>query len=206
MTNTDKSRFRRDRPSNSLSTLVGKLSNRSTFLDAIDQFGLVDGASHLQGSAFEPQDCMFAANNRIRFCGYGGSKWRNEDWFSTGLERLRAVNGEVQFLLPEDNMSDEARSKFAEFTRAYPKVFHVRTFKEEPIFRLVIIDDSDIILSHYRYGQESGDLDNKQGWRVPQLKLSTRTEWSLGKAFLVYFTELWDRSENLDLNAHFDNR
>jgi hypothetical protein len=161
-------------------------------LGALHDFGVVDGSSRLRESLFEPAACMETAENRLRFCGLGGNKWKDEPWFHLGISRLREHAGKVQFLLPRSNVDNEALDVYRALVAQYAPTFQCRLFDDDPIFRLVIVDDRISLLSHYRYRREMDrKKESESGWEKPQLLIRHDAPWSIGHAFLVYFKQMW---------------
>jgi hypothetical protein len=174
-----------------------EISQADNFLDALQTLGVCNGFASLRQVEVTPETCMRNASLRLRFCGYGGSKWRDEPWFIECLRELRGAKGEVQFLLPKETTTSKSITQFRELLTEWSDVLSVRLYSGDPIFRIVIIDDRWTLLSHYRYGQTENDVTNALGWTIPQLLIDNQERLSLGKAFLVYFGQVWLSAEDL---------
>ncbi|MGW1618483.1 hypothetical protein [Streptomyces sp. NPDC002172] len=163
----------------------------------LSMFGVVGGTETLTEELVRPETCMRQAQTSLHFMGYGAGKWRSESWFATELERLSRREGEVRFLISR-NTEERALDSLAELQRAFARTLSVRLMNDRSLFRVVIIDRRQLILSHYGHEVILGNGQNAQGWQSPQLIVENGTEWSLIIPFMILYNEIWAKADPLD--------
>jgi hypothetical protein len=167
------------------------------FLKVLDSFGVINAYEHLELEETKPETCMSLVSKSLDLLGIGGRKWTLEPWFEAKLEWLSHRSGHVRFLVHEQ-MEDipEEMAQYQKLVSAYPKSFSVRLYSTFPVFRLVVIDGSTAIISHYGHDVIDG-ASNLGGWKSPQLICDCGKEWSLGTAFATMFDGMWDSSREV---------
>ncbi|MHB8793254.1 MAG: hypothetical protein ACYC6O_07960 [Thermoleophilia bacterium] len=152
--------------------------------------------------------------NKLEFLGVGASKLSETDEFETALHRCHISGEKVRFLLcnPRDKQlqgaaltADRDREKYEGVVLGSLRRINdlknnrnfnieVRFYKEFPIFRLMFIDDSLCIMSVNVLG--AGD-----GRQLPHIYLSkVKNPSSLYRGMEQYYNEVWDASEEIDLD------
>jgi hypothetical protein len=161
------------------------------------EFGIVEAFPELRVEDVTPEACMKSAADSLWFMGYHGRKWIGEPWFRRHLARLhRHRTADVKFLLAT-GASDSEIETLAALLDDFGGIFEVRISPEPPVFRLVIIDKTHLVLAHYGHEVIDAQGANAAGWSSPQLIVKHGPEWSLIIPFMMLYRRLWDRSTSL---------
>ena len=164
----------------------------------------------LAESHLTPQACIQRTRNRLYFAGVLASKWviepaiRSE--FDELLTRLDRGNGEARFLvinpagnafkrlndLREGNISTESIAPLKLLAERHHSL-EVRLYDNLPAFRIVVIDDDVVSFSPYRLAADAY-LSSGRGWDAPHVVLDPMANFPLAEAFLMVFTETWERA------------
>lgn len=186
--------------------------------------GIIGCTEKLQGTQFEPRKCMKSVNKYLDFMGVGGNKWVDQDdkmeLFLAMLERVKATNGKVRYLLINPNSKSFAQLKklrknkvpsssyykFKELVAKYD-CLEVRLYDDLPSFRLQFVDQEYVAVSRYYIEHELHEKANF-GWKIPHLivraekitniqKGQTEYQLTLYKSFEQLYQYIWEHSEIL---------
>lgn len=178
------------------------IAKSHTLLSILKSFGIQSIYEHLTHPEIMPEACMQRASRSLQLMAFHGDKWLFEPWFEQELHRFHLRQGKVEFLLSE-TIDKKTVDRCKELLAKYHDVFSVRIFSENAIFRLVIMDDSWLLLGHYGYEVIEKDGNNAKGWKSPHLLIEDNKDWS----FLIPFRELfrinWRKAK--DITIAFDN-
>ena len=169
----------------------------------------------LRNSNYAPRDCFSKTSRELDFMGMLGSKWvsdpkiRNE--FISFLDEVEADDGQVRFLLADPSgsgyeqlseMRQESLSNDADHYHRYESLsedydcFEVRLYTQIPTFRMVFLDNGELVVSRYRYRQR--DKETNRAWKViPHLIIDSDEEWTFRDPFRRTFEHIWDNSESI---------
>lgn len=208
-----------------------KIKSREDLLKLYKNVGIDGCTEELQGTRFEPRQCMKDVSKYLDFMGVGGNKWVDQDdkleLFENMLKRVKASNGKVRYLLI-DPRSDGYRKlkelrhnkvpsasykRFKKFVRKY-NCLEVRLYDDLPSFRLQFVDQEYVAVSRY-YIEYELHTKNKFGWKIPHLivraeKLSDiqkgemEYQGTLYKSFEQLYEYIWAHStdiKDVDLNT-----
>lgn len=179
------------------------------------RLGLKSAEDSLRESNYDPKSCMSKTSRKLDFKGMLGSKWVSDpeirNQFTSFLDEVEADNGQVRFLLADPNgagyeqlsdMRQESLSEDADHYHRYVKLneeydcFEVRLYTQIPTFRMVFLDNNELIISRYRYRQIDEELN--RAWDViPHLVINSNEEWSLEEPFRHTFDHIWTISESI---------
>ncbi len=157
--------------------------------------------------------------NKLEFLGIGANKLTREEEFEKALSRCRPDKPVKLLLLnPEDFRLQMAAQRFDRPINEYKNNvigslrrlsdlrnnrkfnIEVRFYSIEPVFRLMFIDDSLCLFSHYELGKGDGS-------ELPQLHITKANIFkpnsdSIYYPLEKYFDELWGKSEQWDFKTH----
>ncbi|MFK0123589.1 hypothetical protein ACIQSP_09785 [Streptomyces nigra] len=163
----------------------------------LSMFGVVGGTETLTEDLVRPEKCMRRAQRSLHFMGFGAGKWRSEPWFREELERISRREGEVRFLIAQV-IDQRALDALATLQTEFPNTLQVRLMEGRSLFRIVIVDRRQLIVSHYGHEVILGNGQNAQGWQSPQLIVEDGAEWSLLTPFMILYNDVWERSVPLN--------
>lgn len=179
------------------------------FVDTLRVTGITDGSPRREGSKYEGDVVLSEIDDHFDFMGVHGSDWLEEDEaLEDMLDRVRAMNGQVRFLVvhPDDedyrhNKPDDREWKwcyegFAELEAAYSDALSVRLYRKVPNFRVAIVDKSEAYVSRYFLnGEDPDDYDNQ-----PMVEMQRDADWNFFESYLKYFDVQWDSGYTVDLS------
>jgi hypothetical protein len=188
-------------------------------LDQFWQMGLV-GADHRIEKGLDYKRSLALCSNSLDFLGVGASKLtRESEEFEGAINRCHRPNRPIRFLLCDpDNeelikMAKQAGRDpneyqttvrnslrtLAVFRLNREKNIEVRFYSELPLFRLMFIDDSLCLASHYVFGEGDGS-------QLPQLHVRRtigyrRDNEALYYPFKLYFERTWEQAVPWDFRS-----
>jgi hypothetical protein len=180
--------------------------------------GLVGADAQIR-SGIDFARALRLVSNSMDFLGVGAAKLTSEAAFEETISRCQRPGKPVRFLLCRP--SNEALTGIAQSADHDPQSYQrkvktslnmiaklrnsrawnieVRFYHEFPIFRLMFIDDSICLASHYVLGKGAGA-------ELPQLHIvrlrGSRDIDSLYYAFSLYFERLWEQAETWDFASY----
>jgi hypothetical protein len=178
--------------------------------------GLV-GADREIKTGIDPRQSLKLCRNSLDFLGIGATKLvRNRVEFENAIERCQRPDQPVRFLLcsPDQERLEQIarnanRSKkeyqdavresltfIAKLRRDRAFNIEVRLYSELPIFRVMFVDDTLCLASHYVFGE--GDGSHLPQLHVRKAARGGREVDSLYYAFRVYFLRAWDAATPLN--------
>jgi hypothetical protein len=187
------------------------------------QVGLIGADRQVEGGV-NYSSSLQLCNDSLDFLGIGASKLvRETREFVDAINRCHRSGRPIRFLLcrpdneqliemarqagrPDGEYQKSVRDSLkvlAELRCGRAKNIEVRFYSRLPLFRLMFIDDSLCLASHYVFGEGDGS-------HLPQLHviksigLKRRDVESLYHPLRTYFEQLWDESERWDPNAILD--
>jgi hypothetical protein len=187
------------------------------------RIGLVGADAQIQ-SGLDFSKALSLVSNSMDFLGIGAAKMTAEvAAFESAIKRCQRPERPVRFLLcrPDyEGLTKMARSASADNDqRSYQKRvqsslaviadlrnkrswnIQVRFYNDFPIFRLMFINESICLASHYVLGKGSGA-------ELPQLHIvrpsGSRDVDSLYYAFHSYFERFWDEAEEWDFQRYLE--
>jgi hypothetical protein len=177
-----------------------------------------NAAARLRGSRVEPSECIDATVSKLWFAGILGGKWVLDpdvlgkfeallDRLDTSEDAEDVVGTPVRLLIINPRSSSFQRLKrqgtvTTEDEASLPVLhrlarehhsFAVKMYDAEPMFRMIIVDDTFVTVSPYL--NLSADFIPEQGWEVPQLVLVPFAQFPLAKSFEALFKDMWKRAE-----------
>ncbi len=183
------------------------------------RIGLV-GADAQIASGLDFRTSLRMVSNSLDFLGIGASKLSAErPAFEAAISRCQRPDRPVRFLLcrpdndrlrqmaqsaDQDEASYQKRVRESLRTIADLRInrawnIEVRFYREFPTFRLMFIDDSICLASHYVLGKGSGA-------QLPQLHIvklrGSRDVHSLYYAFSSYFERFWSEAQPWDFREY----
>lgn len=165
------------------------LEEAGEFSTALLRLGVSDGYAKLRGSEATPEALASVADSELRLMLHHGSKFFTNNVF---LEKIRARRTRVRFLLHED-LREVDREVLAGLVGDASRV-EARTYSSVPDFRLVFVDQSYLVLSHYTSEEEERKAGTEASWEAPQLRIDARLKVSTaGVNYSLYaaFAKLW---------------
>lgn len=179
------------------------------------RLGLKSAEKSLRESNFDPQSCISKSSNELDFMGILGTKWVSDpetrNQFISFLDKVEADDGQVRFLLADpdsegyDHLSDmrqESLSNDADHYYRYKSLseeydcFEVRLYDRIPTFRMVFLDNRELVISRYRYRQRTEETN--RAWKViPHLVIDPEQDWSLEAPFRYTFEHIWSESDSI---------
>lgn len=131
-----------------------------------------------------------------------GLKWLKNKNFVEAAKNLARRGATVRILLSRERM-DEKTHLYKEYTKLINEIsvgehLQIRLYDEKPVFRAIITNGTELILSHYHYkDEEKAD----HGWRTPQLRFEQAGEYSLTGPFNQLFKRIWESGKSLSDNT-----
>jgi hypothetical protein len=199
-------------------TAIGVGSLLFSELDRFWKVGIVKADPTItQGLSYEKSLNLCA--NGLEFLGIGAGKLTTASTFEAAMRRCHRPDRPIRFLLARANsktLEDAAKRKglapsaygatvnkslqiLRELKIEKSLNIEVRMYseKEDPVFRLMFINDSLCLVSYHVFGEGDGS-------QLPQLHLnrssSVRDTQLFYRCFREYFEKLWDRSKEWDFN------
>lgn len=165
--------------------------------------GLRSYTKALSTSKYHPAILMPRIYSGVDFLGHGASKWTDSiKLFDQMLMRIRRQGRDrrARFLLLDprkaDSRQEECNKRLKSLLRmhalseTHPGVLEIRTYNQNPQFRLVFINSESLVIGHYKaYTADSSDS--------PQIEFDSTVDWSFHTPFREYFDELWANSRIL---------
>lgn len=200
-------------PAQDIGTITSARPRTVELLSVLQELGIVDCATRLESSRFEPKVCVQTTKRNLAFMGILASKWVEQGHvrgdFENLVKRIQPHDGRVRFLLIDPgsqsfkrlraqrggSISTGSISTLRTLTRKYSN-FQVRLYDQLPTFRLLFVDEQILALSRYKIDQE-GYFQSQYGWEAPHLVIEASAPWTLYDAFAIYFEEIWNRSKPL---------
>lgn len=213
--------------------LKAELDSRNAMLKLYRNVGIDGCTEELQGTPFEPKQCMKNVNKYLDFMGVGGNKWIDQDdkldLFKDMLKRVKAANGKVRYLLIDPRCDGYRRlkelrqnkvpsSSYRRFKKLVSKFdcLEVHFYDDLPSFRLQFVDQEYVAVSRY-YIEHELHAQKNFGWRIPHLivraerlgdiqKGETEYQGTLYKSFEQLYEYIWTHSadiKDVDLESLF---
>lgn len=183
-----------------------------------EELGIINCAEELKGTDLEPLKCMTSVVHRsLYFMGVGGEKWVKDSQlrkaFENMLRKVKAVNGEVRFLLINpasdaynnlyqlrgESVPYDSYGFFIEFIKQFDNL-KVHLYSHMPSFRMQFVDDNYLAVSRYYFDKTSHDKWGG-GWKIPHLiicneqqefgKQEIKHKGSLFGSFLLAYNSIW---------------
>ncbi len=180
------------------------------------QIGLI-GADTTIATGLSYKDSLRMCHNGLDFLGIGGSKLTELDEFEESIRRCHRESKAVRFLLarPDNQRLQQAakrkgvdpqayRERVEKSLRTIAELKSVKSLnvevrlysnKEEPIFRLMFVNESLCFVSYNVFGEGDGS-------QLPQLHVQRfqreRDTGTFYHPFRRYFDVLWQRSKPWD--------
>jgi hypothetical protein len=173
--------------------------------------GLVGFEKKNESSAYMPSQIFERKNVKsLSVMGNGCSKWTRDVPDSKATPKLKQIRekGPIRFLascpvkLMKDhpNRATKAKSNaesllklldYKEQTRNASYPFEIRTYKHLATLRLIILNDAECIVGHYK---EEAEGDSRE---TPLLIFDCKDddEWGFGHAFQRLFNSEWNRAK-----------
>lgn len=216
--------FLRDSPSQAwilfsiTSLAVGWLITRELF--SFWRIGLV-GADQSASLGISYVKALSFCRDSLDFLGIGASKLTMErDAFMAAIARCNRPERPMRFLLctptnetlqsaakqagrPEREYQDRVRESLRVLKQQredQARNIEVRFYSDPPLFRLMFIDDSLCIVSHYVLGE--GDGSQLAQLHVRRLIWGRRNNESIYYPLRLYFDQLWERAKPWDFHEH----
>ncbi len=201
-----------------------KLKAKEKLLDLYKNVGIDGCTEKLQGTSFEPQQCMSIVSKYLDFMGVGGNKWvdqdNKQDLLINMLKRVKAAKGRVRFLLIDprsdgykrlkelrkDKVPRDSYKRFQKLVKEY-ECLEVHLYDDLPSFRLQFVDQEYVAISRY-YIEHELHAKKEFGWKNPHLivraekigdiqKGETQYQGSLYKSFEQLYEYIWTHSADL---------
>ena len=167
-----------------------------SLLAILKSFGICTAYEQLEHPEITPEACLARASRSLDLLAFHGDKWLYEEWLYPALERLALRRGQVRFLLSH-TIEQKTVARCIEVMSRFPELFYVRTYSNPSTFRVIIIDESRMLLGHYGYEVIERDGTNAKGWKSPQLFIEDNHNWSLLIPFRQVFRNIWETASEL---------
>lgn len=198
--------------------LVGWLIIRELF--SFWRIGLV-GADQSASLGISYAKALGFCQDSLDFLGIGASKLTEErDAFMAAIVRCNRPERPIRFLLsaptnetlqsaakqagrPEREYQDRVRVSLRvlkQYREEQARNIEVRFYSDPPLFRLMFIDDSLCIVSHYVLGE--GDGSQLAQLHVRRSIWGRRNNESIYYPLKLYFDQLWERAKPWDFHEH----
>lgn len=174
----------------------------------------IDGCTEeLQGTRFEPLQCMKDVKKYLDFMGVGGNKWVDQDdkleLLENMLERVKASNGKVRYLLinpksesyqtlkrlRQNRVPSSSYEKFKKLMEKY-QCLEVRLYDDLPSFRLQFVDQEYVTVSRYYFEHEL-HAEKNFGWKIPHLIVRAEKVGNIQEGQIEYQGTLYKSFEQL---------
>lgn len=179
------------------------IAEAGEFTNTLLRFGISDGYSQLRFSEALPETIVSNSDSEIRLLLHHGSKFLTNKVFVSELMRKRTVR---VFLLLHEHLRDDDRQLLISLHGKMKGRLEVRTYADVPDFRLVFVDQSYLMLSHYTSEEEEREAGTQASWEAPQLRIDARlrtteagVNYSLYGTFRKVWFDRWRLGRPLDL-------
>jgi len=181
------------------------------FRERLNSVGIINVTDKLESSQYAPLQCMEKVNKKLFFMGILGSKWVNDEkTFEHFINKVEANDGEVKFLLVNPNgkgyqslqklrkgrINHKSLGKFYKYSKDY-SCLQVKLYDERPNFRMAFLNDQELAVSRY-FDDEDRYFESNQGWDNPHIIIKSDAKWSFYLTFEKMFSQIWDRSTEIE--------
>ncbi len=197
---------------------------KDELINLYKNIGIEGCTKELQGTQFEPRQCMRKVKKYLDFMGVGGNKWVDQDdklqLFEEMLKRVQAQHGSVRYLLidprcdgykklkelRQNKVPSSSYKRFKKLVKKY-SCLEVRLYDDLPSFRLQFVDQEYVAVSRYFIEHEL-HTQKQFGWKIPHLIVRAEkigniedgeTDYpiTLYKSFEQLYQYIWDRSVDI---------
>lgn len=184
-----------------------------TEFEAFWRLGLL-GVDRTISGGIDYRKSLNLCTDRLEFLGIGASKLTNErEVFRAAIDRCHRPDRPIRFLLcppnheglihsarqagrPDIEYQEKVKSSLRELrdlNKKQAKNIQVRFYKNLPLFRLLFVNDTFCLASHYILGEgEGSQLSQLHVWKKPP---GRRDNESFYSPLRRYYEQLWDEAE-----------